>query len=140
MSKRDELAAVIHAKGWPDPVALPLRPERCDTCVESLRIADAVLAWLGEQFDEGLRDAVARAILADDIAKGRAEDGWVWADREWLGDNADAAITAIRERLGLSGAAQDAQDGAVGPGGVRMGTGEGAAPNGAQIEDFKGDA
>lgn len=51
----------------------------------------------------------------------------------------DELAALVYRAFGLSGAAQDAQDGAVGPGSVPMGTGEGAAPNGAQIEDFEGE-
>jgi hypothetical protein len=36
----------------------------------------------------------AKAILKDDIAKGRASDPWGWSDQAWLTDNARAALDA----------------------------------------------
>lgn len=152
MSKRDELAAVLgehrvnyrHDNVGPKPVtAENLRYTSCEGCDWlggwhdeagwELHAADAVLAWLDGQFGEGLRWVVADAF---------GETLFRWHGTASSCDHKEEAmdvLAAVRERLGLSGAAQDAQDGAVGPGSVPMGTGEGAAPNGAQIEDFEGE-
>ncbi len=60
-----------------------------------------VLAWVGARLAGARRDA-AKAILADDIAKGRAADLWGdGADEPWLLDNADAALTVVRDALGV---------------------------------------
>lgn len=66
-------------------------------------LADALLAHLRSvAADEGVRERVARAILADDIAKGRVADYFdsEVADREWLRDEADAALAAFLDALG----------------------------------------
>lgn len=57
----------------------------------------AVLAWFAARLGEdGVREDVARSILADDIAKGRAADEWGdGADEPWLLDEADAALAVV---------------------------------------------
>lgn len=123
MSKRDELAAVLgaHEARWTTYGNVRLyyvmhcvSPD-CDwslrqkthmseaVCYAAHRRhqVDAVLAWLGGQFDEGLREAVGKTLHA---SGGCDCGGWFYKD-------ADAAIAVVRARLGLSDAAQDAQDG-----------------------------
>ena len=103
-------------------------PRGDQTADHERHLADAVLAWLDGQLDP--------LLTAVDIVLAEAGDD---ADEDPnLGEMAFCARELLAH-LVLDGAAQDAQEGAVGPGSVPMGTGEGAAPNGAQIEDFEGE-
>lgn len=112
MSKRDELAAVLgeslcpswHRQGWVSSiVGKPMESGPRAVCPahasQASGAAGAVLAWLGGQFDEGLRARVAEAISC--------EADW---DVSGLGSADFGVIREMREHLGLEEAAQNAQD------------------------------
>ncbi len=85
-----------------DTLSGAARIEGCDYCRARVDAAERdLLAWVGARLAGARRDA-AKAILADDIAKGRAADLWGdGADEPWLLDNADAALTVVRDALGV---------------------------------------
>lgn len=104
-------------------------PLKDTATVYSRRAASAARAHLSGLLD-GAREDVARAILADDIAKGRAGDDWGdGAEQPWLLDNADAALAVIATRLGLEGATDRA---------TRPATGSPATQQGDSDHDVRG--
>ena len=158
MSKRDELAAVLgeHEARWTTygnvrlyDVMHCVSPD-CDwslrqkalmsdeDCYEAHRAhqADAVLAWLGGQFDEGLREAVKdRVIETRDAYPRRPDDAP-------SSEVADAALAVVRAHLGLDGAATDAQDGPGGDGSAGVGQESTASPVGRENDtsEIQGEA
>lgn len=135
MSKRDELAALlgehrgIHCGTYAtcscgrliaDMDSHPMGDYAAD---HERHIADAVLAWLDGQFGEGLLEAVAREFWP----AGPGLLGWDGAVMR-----ADAALAVVRKRLGLDGAAQDAQEGAQGSARGATGSGSGGSPVGRE--------
>jgi hypothetical protein len=92
VSRRDELAAVIG-----EAAALSL--------VESEWVADAVLAWFGEQLgDEGLREALTEAIgRSHEAGRAKSELETFGAyDRRRAREDTSAALRQVREWFGVS--------------------------------------
>ena len=71
---------------------------------------------MSKHYTEDELTKAARAILDDDMAKGRAADEWQCADQDWLTDNARAALDAVAPAIAASALRDFAESFALRPG------------------------